>query len=59
MLKGSSLGAMVKRAALASFLLAATSVAGALASPMANAAMSSHASHAMGCATATTAYLGS
>jgi hypothetical protein len=59
MLKDSSPVAMVQRAALASFLLAATSVAGALASPMANAAMSSHASHAMGCATATNAYPGS
>ena len=59
MLKGSSPGEMVKRAALASFLLAATSVAGALSSPMANAAMSSHVSHAMGWATAANAYRGS
>jgi hypothetical protein len=50
---------MVKRAVLSSLLLAATSIAGAVTSPTAFAAISSHVSHAVGCATATTAYPGS
>lgn len=59
MLKGSSPVAMVKRGVLACLLLALTSVSGAVASPMANAAISSQASHPLGCATVTNTYPGS
>ena len=50
--------AMVKRAALASLLLAAT-IAGTVATPMAGAAISSHAAHAVGCAANANTYPGS
>jgi hypothetical protein len=59
MLKGPSPVAMMKRGVLASLLVTVTSIAGAVASPMADAAISSHATHVLGCATATSAYPGS
>ncbi len=58
MLVGTSPVAMVKRGLCASLLLAGASIAGTAVSPEAGAAISSHATHATGCATATKPYPG-
>lgn len=50
---------MAKRAVLASLVLAVTSIAGLVASPMADATVSSHVSHPAGCATNVSTYPGS
>jgi hypothetical protein len=50
---------MWKRATLASVLMAMVAIAGSFSVPSANAAVSSHASHATGCAPKTSTYPGS